>query len=335
MSNAKSQRPSVMASPPPGMGPPQGMPLSPFGPGNFPNQQTPQSQEQKPIDYLNLPQPIKFEELTRESSTILKPDTFEGFRFNFTKPLNPNFFLTHAFNIGSVEMPVMQKEVIKTPVGTYELGTAVAKEGFVATGRLYNDGKMVSRLKYDVNDWLSVRLQSQFGNEPANANMMLDVDVQGKAWNGQMKLGSGEFIELNYVQSVTDKLAIGGEVFYLGANQRSGFSLALRHSDNNHATAVQLATTGLLVASYSGRVNEQLALASELVYNWNAREATTQVGYDYLMRHCRLKGRVDSNGTICAFLEERMNMAVSFILSGEVDYWRQNYKFGFGLTIGE
>lgn len=33
---------------------------------------------------------------------------------------------------------------------------------------------------------------------------------------------------------------------------------------------------------------------------------------------CRLRGKVDSNGCVAAFLEERLNMGLNFILSAEV-----------------
>ncbi|OAY66560.1 Mitochondrial import receptor subunit TOM40-1, partial [Ananas comosus] len=33
---------------------------------------------------------------------------------------------------------------------------------------------------------------------------------------------------------------------------------------------------------------------------------------------CRLRGKIDSNGVVAAFLEERLNMGVNFILSTEV-----------------
>lgn len=83
-----------------------------------------------PPDYLNLPCPVKYEEIQREniseslldpppdstpanalqipfgacmhvltffwiSAVSLKPELFEGLRFDFTKPLNQRFSLSH------------------------------------------------------------------------------------------------------------------------------------------------------------------------------------------------------------------------------------------------
>ncbi|KAL6527394.1 hypothetical protein OROGR_016484 [Orobanche gracilis] len=33
---------------------------------------------------------------------------------------------------------------------------------------------------------------------------------------------------------------------------------------------------------------------------------------------CRLRGKIDSNGVVTAFLEERLNMGLNFILSAKV-----------------
>jgi mitochondrial import receptor subunit TOM40 len=54
-----------------------------------------------------------------------------------------------------------------------------------------------------------------------------------------------------------------------------------------------------------------------------------------VLRQCRLRGRVDTDGKVGAFLEERVNVGVTFILSAEIDYARSDYKFGLGMTVGE
>ncbi len=40
-------------------------------------------------------------------------------------------------------------------------------------------------------------------------------------------------------------------------------------------------------------------------------------------------------GQVAALLEERLNQGVNFLLSGEIDHWKKDYKFGFGLNVGE
>ena len=38
---------------------------------------------------------------------------------------------------------------------------------------------------------------------------------------------------------------------------------------------------------------------------------------------------------VACYLEERVNVGVNFILSGEIDHWKKDYKFGVGMTLGE
>lgn len=44
----------------------------------------------------------------------------------------------------------------------------------------------------------------------------------------------------------------------------------------------------------------QVSLSSDFMCNWNAKEATASFGYDYMLRQCRLRGRIDSEGKVPA-----------------------------------
>jgi hypothetical protein len=50
--------------------------------------------------------------------------------------------------------------------------------------------------------------------------VMLDLDAKGGDWNGQVKLGAPSFLGINYFQSVTPRLAAGGEFFWLQVQGR-------------------------------------------------------------------------------------------------------------------
>ena len=38
---------------------------------------------------------------------------------------------------------------------------------------------------------------------------------------------------------------------------------------------------------------------------------------------------------VAAYLEERINVGVNFVLSAELDHSKKDYKFGFGMVVGE
>jgi mitochondrial import receptor subunit TOM40 len=267
---------------------------------------------------------------------ILKPDTFEGLRFDFTRPLNQNFAICHSMFAGNVEVPTNNAQVIKMPMGTYEFGAnLVSNRGNMMVGRILTDGRMTGRIKYDLTDRIGAKLQLQMAPEKGMSQGMCDVEFKGSDWNGQLKLGSNEFYGINYLQSVTPRLALGGEAFWLGQQRKSGAGFAGRFTGEEFVATAQLATTGLVSFTYVQRISEKVSLASDFMWNWNAREATASFGYDYMLRQCRLRGRIDSEGKVAALLEERLNQGVNFLLSGEIDHWKKDYKFGFGLTVGE
>jgi hypothetical protein len=56
------------------------------------------------------------------------------------------------------------------------------------------------------------------------------------------------------LQSVTPSLSLGGEAFWLGSQQKSGVGLAARHVSNSCVATAQVATTGLLSATYVQKV---------------------------------------------------------------------------------
>ncbi|XP_059659970.1 mitochondrial import receptor subunit TOM40-1-like [Cornus florida] len=73
----------------------------------------------------------------------------------------------------------------------------------------------------------------------------------------------------------------------------------------------------------------------DFMYNYMSRDVTASFGYDYILRQCRLRGKVDSNGCTSAFLEEQLNMGLNFILSAKIDHCKKDCKFVFGLAVGE
>ena len=66
---------------------------------------------------------------------------------------------------------------------------------------------------------------------------------------------------LNYFQSVTPSLALGGEAFYLGLQRKCGIGLAGRYSTPQSITTFQVASTKLVSLSYAQKVSEKVSLS--------------------------------------------------------------------------
>ena len=199
-------------------------------------------------------------------------------------------------------------------------------------GRVFTDGRVSGRVKYDATENLSFRLQT-------SKERVFAVDVGRR--RERIRLASeaarsGEFYGVNYIQSVT-KSSFGGEGFSLGANQggKSGVGFAARYNDDDVIATAQVATTGMCSLTYCQKVGEKAMLASDFSWNWNHRQASGSVGYDYVLRQCRLRGSIDNQGVVGMFLEERLSMGLNLIFSAQIDHATKNHKFGYGMTVGE
>eukprot|EP00252_Welwitschia_mirabilis_P006843 TRINITY_DN1774_c0_g1_i1.p1 TRINITY_DN1774_c0_g1~~TRINITY_DN1774_c0_g1_i1.p1 ORF type:complete len:339 (-),score=52.33 TRINITY_DN1774_c0_g1_i1:341-1357(-) len=287
------------------------------------------------VDWLNLPCPIPYEEIQREVLMSLKPDHFEGLRFDFTRPLNQKFSLSHSLFMGSMEVPSQSSEVVKVPNAHYEFGANFLDPKCMLVGRILTDGRMSARVKYDLTDNLTLKINAQLTNEPHFSQGMLNWDYKGKDFRTQLQLGNHAFYGANYIQSVSPHLSLGGELFWLGHQRKSGIGFAARYNTDKMVATGQISSTGIVSLGYVQKVSEKVSLATDFMYNDMTNESHASVGYDYILRQCRLRGRIDSNGIVGAYLEERLNMGVNFVLSAEIDHWKKDYKFGFGMTVGE
>ncbi|KAL5707715.1 hypothetical protein ACHQM5_018581 [Ranunculus cassubicifolius] len=286
-------------------------------------------------DYHNLPCPIPYEELSREAMMSLKPEIFEGMRFDFMKALNQKFLLSHSVLMGPMELPSQSAEVIKIPTAHYEFGANFVDPQNLLVGRVTTDGRLNFRVKYDITDKIIFKLNGSLSGEPHMSQGIGNLDYKGKDWRGQVQFGSGSLFGASYVQSVTPHLALGSEVFWAGQHRKSGVGIAGRYNTDKMVFSGQLASTGVVALSYVQKVSDKVNLASDFMYNTMSRDAIASVGYDYMLRQCRLRGKIDSNFTSTAFLEERLNMGLNFLLSAEIDHKKNDYKFGFGMTVGE
>ncbi|KAI3787967.1 hypothetical protein L2E82_00500 [Cichorium intybus] len=287
------------------------------------------------VDYMDLPCPIPYEEIHREALMSLKADYFEGMRVDFTKGLNQKFSLSHSISMGPTEIPSQSAETIKIPTANYEFGANYIDPKLMLIGRVLTDGRVTARVKCDLSDNLSMKANAQLTSEPHMSHGMVNFDYKGSDYRAQFQLGNGALLGASYIQSVTPHLSLGGEVFWAGQHRKSGLGYAARYNTDKMVASGQIASTGMVALSYVQKVSEKVSLASDLMYNYMSRDVTASFGYDYILRQCRLRGKIDSNGCTSAFLEERLNMGLNFIISAEIDHNKKDYKFGFGLTVGE
>ncbi|KAH0990741.1 hypothetical protein GBA52_002224 [Prunus armeniaca] len=264
--------------------------------------------------------------------------------------------------MGPMTVPSQSPETIKIPTAHYEFGANfIDHPKLMLFGRVLTDGRLNARVKCDLTDNLTLKANAQLTNEPHMSHGMASFDYKGSDYRSQIQVGNGALLQASYIQSVTPHFSLGGEVFWAGQHRKSGIGYAARFSTEKMVATGQVASTGMVALSYVQKLSEkvhkvmllrtlgyilsiysyytvvfvQVSLASDLMYNHTSRDVTASVGYDYVLRQSRLRGKIDSNGCTAAFLEERLSMGLKFILSAEMDHKKKDYKFGFGLAAGE
>jgi hypothetical protein len=103
----------------------------------------------------------------------------------------------------------------------------------------------------------------------------------------------------------------------------------------NKSVSTCIATLGHVGLSYTQKVNEKVGLSTELAFTagQNGWESVWSMGYEYRLRMGMFRGHIDSGAKVAAYLEEFLNPNTKFILSGELDHSKKQYRFGVGLSM--
>lgn len=298
----------------------------------------------KAIERTDLPNPGAYEEINQEATAILRPNLFDGVRFDMNVPVTGAISTGHSIEMGSAQSPP-----------GYALSVNYMSSTLVAVSRLDMNGRLNGRLFYThtpnlVSKLLVSRQPAEDGAAAAmiaaasgaptpapptsSSTAMYDLDYRGSDYSANLKLGTGGIVALSYMQSLAPSFSMGGEGFFQTKNKFSALTAAARYVATDGIFTATVASFGPVIGSYVHRVSPRVSLATELFWDARSRESYVTAGYKFDLRSATIIGQVTSTGKVAAYLEEKLNPGVSFLLSGEVDHRQQQYKFGFGLQIG-
>jgi mitochondrial import receptor subunit TOM40 len=107
-------------------------------------------------------------------------------------------------------------------------------------GTVAGSGVLTSRAQFRPTDELTFKYESRIQGQGYPSMFMGDIEYSGKDWNGQFKTGFGGFFGANYMQNISQHLSLGGEVFYLAPQKRSGVGLAARLAEEKSISTLQV-----------------------------------------------------------------------------------------------
>ncbi|CAG7868092.1 unnamed protein product [Brassica rapa] len=293
------------------------------------------------VDYSNLPCPKPYEDIHLEATKSLKPELFEGFRLNYTKRMNHKFSLIHSLLMGNSEFPAERSQhIFKTPTSSYEFGANLIDPKLMLDGRLMMDGTVIARFNSVLKENFTIKTTAQLTNELDQSQGVFTVDYKGSDYRTQFQLGNyknqfkpgtSSLFRANYIQHVTPKVSLGGEVLYLSEHRKSVVGYVARYETDKMVASGQVASSGVAIMNYVHKVTDKISLAAEFFYSFMLRDGAASVGYDLMFRQSRVRGKIDSNGVVFAHVEEQLCPGLGLLLCAEVDHVKTDYKFGLGV----
>ncbi|KAM6500513.1 Eukaryotic porin/Tom40 [Amanita muscaria] len=287
---------------------------------------------------LGLPQPGNVENLQKEvKTTHLSNYMFDGARADLTKSLsmNPLFQVTHSFALGSQTLPA-----------SYNFAAIFANPKLFLQGGVDHDGNVNARLNHGWTPNNVTKAQGQFSSQAGHNMIQLEHDYQGRDYSLNLKAVNPWPADLTgiyiggYLQSVTKNLALGFETLYQRPSPEmsetsTSYVAKYTGNDKNWIATAHLQPAGMLQASYWQKLSEKVDVAADLqvILAPTRRDALATLGAKYDLRLSTFRAQVDSTGKVSALLEQRFTPAFAFLVSGEIDHFKNAAKVGVGVMI--
>lgn len=272
----------------------------------------------------DIPNPGGYDDLNQEAMLVLRPNLIEGLSFNFNAPLSEVFALGSALDMGA-----------KDTASVFAINANYFTDKVAMISRTTpSSGRVLGRLLINHSPALTTKVVADVGPEPDSSRVTCDFDYRAMRSSSQVKVASGRIFALSHLHSVSKSLAFGGEAL---VQARSGFAavtLGGRYTNASHTASLSVATFGPIIASYVRKVSPKVSFATELFVDGRTKDSLVTMGYRFDLSTSTVIGHIDSTGKVAATLEERINPALSLILSAQLDHPKEAYSFGFGVNIG-
>jgi mitochondrial import receptor subunit TOM40 len=344
--------------------PPSSLPLtdSPTPPSSSPAEDSIAKAAAAATAFIN---PGPYEQAPQDLKRLVMLDTHDGFRCDINKQLSPYMAVVHSFWLGTNMIPDGRKR-------TYTWLTQVADESSlymarVDPERLSVDGRIHKAL---LGGLVMAKLQIGVSADGQSDQCLLDVDVNGPSWSGNVKYGSmggGTVYGCSFHQGITSNFSMGGEGMYLSANGNMISSYMAKYSmpasgdpvddrvtgprRSNGGSATPDGPSSTFMAQYSPgspsgipltlnykRVvtPNRVTLGAELACDPLTLASNVLLGAEFKFSRSKLQVAVDGTAKVQSVFEAKLGKEPgqpSLSLSAEVDHLKDEMRFGYGLSI--
>ncbi|OII74698.1 mitochondrial import receptor subunit TOM40 [Cryptosporidium ubiquitum] len=276
---------------------------------------------------------LQFENFSLESQSLFQRESFDGFRAEFSKPITSSLQTSYSLLLGTSNIKGY----------SYQLGPSYQSpsKNTLILARVNDEGTVSGRFSRCFGNNIEGRISVNSSLSDENKNMSeASIDYNGKESSYSLKVAYQGIFLLNglFSQLITNKLQLGGELTWITANNSSIMSVGSRYCHGKNIFFNQiirqpdfsspgkiLSNIHSLRSSFYRKVSDRLSLASEVEVSIPNYESKLRFGYEYLFKTARIQGMIDTCGKISLQCLDNKG----FGISGEIDYIRNDYKFGF------
>jgi len=306
--------------------------------------------------------PGPYEQAPGDLKRLVMLDTHDGFRCDINKQLSPYLAVVHSFWLGTNMLPDGRKR-------TYTWLAQVADESSLCFARIDPSQKSVDgRIhKALLGGIAQAKLQLGMSAEGQSDQCLIDVDLNGMSWSGNIKYGSmggGPVYGCAFHQGITSNLSLGGEGMYVGVNGNMMSSYLMKYAfhangegkvstsggDVSEAVAatapasavcIQFAPSGPspmpLTLNYKRTVTpKRVTLGAELSCDPMTLQSHCILGAEFKFHRSKLHVAVDGNAKMQSAFETSLGKEPGqprLSLTAELDHLKDEMKFGYGLAI--
>ncbi|KAJ8603795.1 hypothetical protein CTAYLR_000202 [Chrysophaeum taylorii] len=291
--------------------------------------------------------PGQFERLHEDTKRLTNINTFEGARFEVSKPLTPMFALTHTFMLGASPYPSANSH--------YKLGANVGDNDRVVISSIDQHGTVEGQCFGNILPFLQGKLIFNLPHDPKGFVAVCDADFSGRTSSAQLKLAQnihgqpGTHLGVSYVQAITPRLSLGGEGHCSLGAPSATLVAAGKYAASKFSSVVTYTRAGpneQLAIQYHRTVSPgRVQLGSELALQPATGEAQMAAGAEFSLKQSRINLSVDGTGKMQSIVETTLSPAAKLTFSAEMHLGvgggdepgkpRDSYKFGYALQIGQ
>lgn len=299
------------------------------------------------------------EQVNQDSKRLVTLDTFDGFRCDISKQMSPFMVVIHNFWLGTSMMPDRKN--------SYAFVCQVADESGLFMARVDPERRSVDgRVHRALLGGLAMGKLTLGATAEGQADQaLMELDVGAETWTANLKYGSmggGTVYGCNYFQSITPRLALGGEGMYVAANNTAISNYTLKYTmpaktgeeellkSDSSSKPEDLSEGGsstfwanfntmqqALGLSYRRVVTpNRVTLGAQLECSLATLESQVQVAAEFRLMRSKMQFCIDGTGKIQSTLETKLGMtpgSPSLNFSAEVDHAQEDLKFGYGLNF--